>query len=70
MEKEGKKDMEVVENNVEWVSVSTLAERLNVSTQTIYNRIKCGEYPTIDYVRGKYRGVLVGVKKDGKSVKD
>lgn len=67
--------MEAAENklydDLEWVSVSTLAERLNVSTQTIYNRIKCGEFQTINYERGKYRGILVGVKKGyGESIKD
>ena len=51
------------ENEYEWVSASSLAVQLNVSTQTIYNRIKRGDYPAMKFERGKNNGVLVGVKK-------
>lgn len=52
------------ESNLEWVSASTLATRLNVTPQTIYNRIAKGMYPSKEFVRGKMRGILVGVNKE------
>lgn len=56
----------VVNNNeqdIEWVSVSELANRLRTTKQTIYNRIKQGYYPTKEFSRGKMRGLLCGVPK-------
>lgn len=50
-------------DDLEWVSVSDLAKRLNVTNQTVYNKIRCGEYQTIKFKRGKYNGILVGVAK-------
>ena len=47
------------EQEVEWVSVSELAELLNVSTQTIYNRVKKQMYETKKFKRGKMIGVLI-----------
>ena len=44
---------------VEWVSVSELAELLNVSTQTIYNRVKKQMYEIKKFKRGKMIGVLI-----------
>ena len=44
----------------EWVSVSTMAKRLNVSKQTIYNRIRKGDFETQTFERGtKMIGILV-----------
>lgn len=51
------------ENEYEWISVSSLAVQLNVTSQTIYNRIKRGDYQVKEFKRGDMRGVLVGVKK-------
>ena len=51
------------ENEYEWISVSSLAVQLNVTSQTIYNRIKRGDYPVKEFKRGGMNGVLVGVKK-------
>lgn len=43
----------------EWYSASELAEKLHVSTQTIYNRIKMGTYEAKSFSRGKYKGFLI-----------
>lgn len=45
--------------NNEWVSVSELAKHLNVSKQTIYNRVRAGKYDTQSFNRGKYNGFLI-----------
>ena len=47
------------ENEYEWVSVSTLAKRNGVTTQTIRNRIANGMYETKEFERGRMRGILV-----------
>lgn len=47
----------------EWVSASTLAERLGVSTMTIYNNIKRGVYQYQTFRRGKMNGYLIKVQK-------
>ena len=52
------------EQDYEWVSVSTFATRINVSVQTIYNRIAQGLYPKKTYKRKSMNGILVGVPKD------
>ena len=49
--------------NTEWISISTLAERLGVTKQTVYNRVKQGMYPTREFKRGTMRGVLIQVAK-------
>lgn len=49
--------------NTEWISISTLAERLGVTKQTVYNRVKQGMYPTKEFKRGTMRGVLIQVAK-------
>lgn len=48
-------------NNTEgqWISVSEMALRRHVTTQTIYNRIKKGVYKTQEFKRGSMNGVLV-----------
>ena len=43
----------------EWISVSELAKRMNVTSQTIYNRISKGDLKTKEFTRGKMRGLLV-----------
>lgn len=45
--------------NEEWISVSELAELMNVTKQTIYNRVKSGLYETRQFKRGKMIGVLI-----------
>jgi predicted DNA-binding protein YlxM (UPF0122 family) len=46
-------------NETEWVSVSELAGLLNVSKQTIYNRVKTQLYETKKFKRGKMIGALI-----------
>lgn len=48
-------------NNVsyEWVSASTLAQRLGCSTTTIYERIKQGMYETRVFARQGMHGYLI-----------
>jgi transcriptional antiterminator len=53
--------MEAVEDNFEFVSISTLAKRLGVSGQTIRNRIKEGLYETLTFKRGGMNGTLIKV---------
>ena len=53
-----KKDMIENNNNETWVSVSEMAQREGVSTQTIRNRIKDGSIVTMTFTRGKMRGIL------------
>lgn len=48
--------------NEEWVSASTLAKRLGVSQQTIYNYLKQGKYEYQTFDRGVMRGLLIKVK--------
>ena len=45
--------------NFEWISISELAELLNVTKQTIYNRVKSGLYETKQFKRGKMIGILI-----------
>ena len=47
----------------EMLSVSTVAKRLGKTTQTIYNQIKAGMWDTVEYSRGKYKGILVKYPK-------
>jgi len=47
----------------EWLSVSELAKRENVSIQTIYNRIKEGVYETMTFDRQGMNGYLIKTKK-------
>ena len=50
----------------EWVSVSTMAKRLGVSKQTVYNRIKKGWFDTQTFERGtKMIGILIKQKENG-----
>jgi len=50
------------EQNEQWVSVSSLSRMKKCSTQTIYNKIKKGEYETRTFERGtKMIGILVKV---------
>lgn len=49
----------------EWYSASELAALLKVSTQTIYNRIRRGEYETQPFKRGMYNGFLIKYISDG-----
>jgi len=55
-------------NNYEWVSPSTLARRLGISTQMVYIRIKQGMYEAQQFDRGSMNGWLVKVRK--KDVED
>ena len=50
-----------------WVSVSTLAKKLGISKQAIYNRIRSGKYETQTFQRGSMIGVLVKVDGDEES---
>ena len=55
--------MEALENEYEWVSISTMAKRLGVSGQTIRNRIKEGFYETLNFQRGAMNGILIRTAK-------
>lgn len=48
----------------EMLSVSDVAKRLGKTPQTIYNQIKQGLWDTIEYKRGKYKGILVKYPKE------
>ena len=56
--------MEMDENNYEWVSVSTLAKRLGLSMQMVYNKINAGLYETKTFERGNMKGYLIKVPKE------
>lgn len=43
----------------EMLSVSDVAKRVGKTPQTVYNQIKAGVWETVEYNRGKYRGLLV-----------
>ena len=47
----------------ELLSVSEVASLEGKSIQTIYNRITQGLYDTVEYKRGKMRGILVKYPK-------
>ena len=47
----------------EMLSVSDVAKRQGVSSQTIYNQISANMWETVTFQRGKYRGVLVKYPK-------
>ena len=53
----------MIEQNEEWISVSELAQRINTTKQTVYNKIKQGVYPTKVFMRGTMRGLLVRAPK-------
>ena len=48
----------------EMLSVSSVAKKLGKTPQTVYNQIKAGMWKTIEYKRGKYKGVLVKFPKE------
>jgi predicted DNA-binding protein YlxM (UPF0122 family) len=48
----------------EWLSVSELAKRENVSIQTIYNRIKENLDETMEFERKSMRGLLIKYQKN------
>lgn len=50
--------------DMEWVSVSELAELLNVSKQTIYNKVKAHLYEIKNFKRGKMVGILIKKPKN------
>lgn len=54
----------MIEDNssYEWVSPSTMAERLGISTQMVYIRIKEGIYEARNYKRGSMNGWMVKMK--------
>lgn len=62
--------MEAVEDNFEFVSISTLAKRLGVSGQTIRNRIKEGFYETMCFKRGDMNGILIKVRCQNQNESD
>lgn len=49
--------------DMEWVSVSELARRIGKTKQTVYNYIRQGLYATMEFQRGKMKGILVQVPK-------
>lgn len=51
------------EQEYEWVSVSEMARRIGVSTQTIYLRIKAGIYETQRIERGSSHGWIIKTPK-------
>jgi len=46
----------------EYISVSEFAEREGCSVQTIRNRIREGVIPTIEFKRGRMKGILCQVR--------
>lgn len=50
--------------DMEWVSVSELARRIGKTKQTIYNYIRQNLYVTMEFQRGKMKGILVQVPKE------
>ena len=58
------------ENDVEWISISELAQRIGKTKQTAYNQCKQGLWQTKVFKRGSMRGLLVAYPKsqnvDGK----
>lgn len=53
-----------MEQNTEWVSVSTMAKMIGKSEQTVRNNIRKGLYETMIFSRGKMKGILVRKPKD------
>ena len=47
----------------EMLSVSQVAEKIGRTPQTVYNQIKAGMWETVEFSRGKYRGILVKYPK-------
>ena len=43
----------------EWISVSEMAQRMGVSTQTIYNKVSKGEFKSRRFRRGRMAGILI-----------
>lgn len=43
----------------EMLSVSEVAKRLGKTPQTIYNQISQNMWETVEFQRGKYKGILV-----------
>ena len=53
----------VMNDEYEWIGISELAKRNNVSKQTCYNWCKQRKFETIRYRRGKMQGLLIKVKR-------
>ena len=53
----------IKEQQYEMIGVSEVAKRLGRSPQTVYNQIKAGMWDTVEYSRGKYKGILVKFPK-------
>lgn len=47
----------------EWISVRELANRLGLTIQQVYDKIKEGKYESINYQHGSTNEYLVKVKK-------
>ena len=47
------------EQQYEMLSVSDVAKKLGVTSQTVYNQIKAGMWETQEFKRGQYKGILV-----------
>ena len=43
----------------EMLSVSDVAKKLGVTSQTVYNQIKAGMWETQEFKRGQYKRILV-----------
>ena len=58
--------MEIIDNMGEYelLSVSEVAKLEKVTSQQIYYRIKEGIYETVNFNRGKMRGILVKYPKE------
>ena len=54
-----------MDNNdeMEWVSMSELAQRVGCSVQTIRNKCKQGLYETMTFKRGCMNGILVKTRR-------
>lgn len=47
----------------ELLSASTVAERLGVTIQTVYNQIKAHMWDVVEFQRGKNKGILIKYPK-------
>lgn len=52
------------EQQYEWVSASTYAKRHNITTPTVYNRIREGLLEAKEFERGTMRGWIIKTLKE------
>lgn len=50
--------------NENWIGISEYAKKVGKSKQAIYNWVRSGKVESVEYKRGKMRGILINATQD------